>query len=738
MATETVLDRFVTLFNFRTDTRGLNRLESKMGAVSSSIRNLTAGIVGVGAAFASSQVVQKAAAWDDAVNRLTGVSFDAPAHAVEKFEQQALSLSETWGRSATEIISLQEELKRSGLGWEDVMTLTPTVLQLAIGNNLDYARSAEIVVQALNAYGRSAEDAIQVSDQLALAAAQLFPTTLAQMAPAVRVVAGLASSMNIPFERLISLIGLLRKSMPAEMAGTGLRAVLIEMQKDKTAGESGDVIKQLGLDWANLQKVVAKGDIEHALRMLRDANLTAAQAVSLFGAEGANAAIQMIKLVDEVSASETALINAGGTTRKAAEAMETGVKDSLENMAAAWERLVIYLGESGLGEALEGLSDIVVPMMDKFKELPEWMQDVISWTAILVPSLTGLGAVFRVVGLSLGTIISGGAAVLRFLRVLPAATAAAGLGGAAGAAGGGAAGAAGGGAAGPAATVPKGGLLGMAGKATGWLLGSPAGLVTGGALMVGGAALLSKRAADRTGGTGIGWRAAAQQAHAEGLLEGGGRLGSSYLDAAGLATVEKELVSALTIAGTTAGEGLTSSLAQQIAAGSTTVDAAVDEMTGKIRDRLPGSDAKVGPLSDLTASGRAFSTTFAAGIAAQSGAVSDAIGRLVRVPDGTDLTASGRALGETFTAGVESSSQAIHDALSAALTLPVAPPPSAAGTGGLGAAAGVGLSVGALNVSVGDIRVESGDPEVIAADVGDALGTQLRRVVEEFDTPRLA
>ena len=702
MATETVLDRFVTLFNFRTDTRGLQDLSSRVGAVSSQLRNLTQGVVGIGAAFATSQVVQKSASWDDALNRLTGVSFDAPAHAVEKFEQQALSLSETWGRSATEIISLQEELKRSGLGWEDVMTLTPTVLQLAIGNNLDYARSAEIVVQALNAYGRSAEDAIQVSDQLALAAAQLFPTTLAQMAPAVRVVAGLASSMNIPFERLISLIGLLRKSMPAEMAGTGLRAVLIEMQKDKTAGESGDVIKQLGLDWANLQKVVAKGDIEHALRMLRDANLTAAQAVSLFGAEGANAAIQMIKLVDEVSASETALNNAGGTTRKAAEAMETGVKDSLQNMTAAWERLVIYLGESGLAESLGAVSDVVVDMVDSFKDLPEPVQNAISQLAVFGPAATGLFGILR-----LGNMLF--LPFLSFLRLVPPRAAAA-------------AAATNAVNASMAATGPAATAAGFGVKAFGLRL-LALGKIGVIALGILGLALALKKSFDIWQEYGPKpedfdikhineneepfetvdeqWKdaeteaelAAAERQRRSGFVP----FRNPYVESGHQDRLAAEMAESGHQAGVAFGDGLVAGLN----ATHSEVAAAMDATAALMRGYLPGSDAKFGPLSDLTA--------------------------------------SGRALGDTFTAGVESSSQAIHDALSAALTLPVAPPPPAAAAGGTGeGGGGGGFHLGSLTVNVGDIRVESGDPEVIASDVGDAIGVQLRRVVEEFDTPRIA
>ena len=68
-----------------------------------------------------------------------------------------------------------------------------------------------------------------------------------------------------------------------------------------------------------------------------------------------------------------------------------------------------------------------------------------------------------------------------------------------------------------------------------------------------------------------------------------------------------------TAAGTAAGAGMMSAMAAGVRSGSSAVIAAVQDVMAQVRAYLPSSDAKVGPLSDLTASGGALVRTFVKG-----------------------------------------------------------------------------------------------------------------------------
>lgn len=67
-------------------------------------------------------------------------------------------------------------------------------------------------------------------------------------------------------------------------------------------------------------------------------------------------------------------------------------------------------------------------------------------------------------------------------------------------------------------------------------------------------------------------------------------------------------------AGQTAGAGLMNAFAAGIRQNEAALLAAVDSVLQQVRDRLPGSDARTGPLSSITASGRAFLPTFMSGM----------------------------------------------------------------------------------------------------------------------------
>lgn len=94
------------------------------------------------------------------------------------------------------------------------------------------------------------------------------------------------------------------------------------------------------------------------------------------------------------------------------------------------------------------------------------------------------------------------------------------------------------------------------------------------------------------------------------------------------------------------GSGMVKAFGDGIKAGLQGVLETVRKMTSDIRDMLPHSDAKIGPLSDLTASGMALPETFARGILAGSpilagamdallGPVHDQLGVVGRTKDGT-------------------------------------------------------------------------------------------------------
>lgn len=95
--------------------------------------------------------------------------------------------------------------------------------------------------------------------------------------------------------------------------------------------------------------------------------------------------------------------------------------------------------------------------------------------------------------------------------------------------------------------------------------------------------------------------------------------------------LESTIGTAATAAGLTAGEGLMTAFAAGIRSNQGTLLNAVDEVLRQVRDRLPSSDAKKGPLSDLTYSGKALIRTFVAGAQAERSRLASSMDRLLQV-----------------------------------------------------------------------------------------------------------
>jgi exonuclease VII small subunit len=77
---------------------------------------------------------------------------------------------------------------------------------------------------------------------------------------------------------------------------------------------------------------------------------------------------------------------------------------------------------------------------------------------------------------------------------------------------------------------------------------------------------------------------------------------------------------------------------------------------GTIRDYLPFSNAKVGPLSDLTTSGQRFIQTFSAGAESQQGYLSSILGGLFTLPEAA-LGLVGSVIGPGILPGVQTDTQ---------------------------------------------------------------------------------
>ena len=223
-------------------------------------------------------------------------SWNESAPALEVLRKQALLLGRTTSKSASEAVQAQTELARSGLDLNQVLASTPAVLNLAIAGNLGMAESAKLVAATLNAYELDAREATRVTDVFASAASNTA-FSVSEIGSAFRQAAPLANALNIPFERTVAALGVLRTGgLLPEMAGTGLRNILAILSDAKPPENVEAGFKSIGLSFQDMSKRLKDtGDIVGVMRTLVTAGLDATSALQIFGRESGTAAILLAK-----------------------------------------------------------------------------------------------------------------------------------------------------------------------------------------------------------------------------------------------------------------------------------------------------------------------------------------------------------------------------------------------------------------------------------------------------------
>ena len=300
------------------------------------------------------------------------------------------------------------KLARSGLDLNQVLASTPAVLNLAIAGNLGMAESAKLVAATLNAYELDAREATRVTDVFASAASNTA-FSVSEIGSAFRQAAPLANALNIPFERTVAALGVLRTGgLLPEMAGTGLRNILAILSDAKPPENVEAGFKSIGLSFQDMSKRLKDtGDIVGVMRTLVTAGLDATSALQIFGRESGTAAILLAKGGAEAQQLEGVFRGASDTADRMRERMESGLPGAVDQLKSAFEGLLLALGEAGITGALEDGARMLTRFTNSISEAPPQLVKLIASVLLLGPALLGIGAALKAVSIGLGFAMGG-------------------------------------------------------------------------------------------------------------------------------------------------------------------------------------------------------------------------------------------------------------------------------------------------------------------------------------------
>ncbi|MDF9433013.1 phage tail tape measure protein [Chromohalobacter israelensis] len=384
--------------------RGIGRANAMRGA------GMTGLATGGAALYGAGQLLAPGVEYGQQMSAVQAVGrFTADDERFQALKRQSRDLGSSTQFSASEVGSGQEFLLRAGMSAEAIRSSMKDVLNLAVANNTELGRTADIASNIAGTFkiDLEKEGAMgHVADVLS-ATASRANVDLAKLGETVKYLGG-AEDLDFTLEQASAMAGLLGNiGIQGSQAGTTLRGMMNRLT-DPTK-EAAGVIDRLGVKVAN-----ADGEMRAMPEILRDindatkdlGNADRKQALQqIFGAEAGSG---MAELVSQMSTGKLdGLIEklrvANGENDRMAATMKDNIGGDLKSLQSAWEEVGISITDTNKGplrELIQNVTAITRWVGDWIKQNPE-LAGGIAKAAAGLAALIAVGGAFTIMLASL-------------------------------------------------------------------------------------------------------------------------------------------------------------------------------------------------------------------------------------------------------------------------------------------------------------------------------------------------
>ncbi|PKQ40640.1 phage tail tape measure protein [Pseudomonas sp. YY-1] len=349
--------------------------------------------------------------------------------------------------SSTEVGAGQTFLARAGFSPEAILASMGDILNLALANNTELARTADIASNISSAFKIDPEvegNITRVADVLSGTAARAN-VNLEMLGETMKYMGG-AEDLGMTLEQAAAMAGLLGNiGIQGSMAGTTMRAMNARITKPSK--EAAKVIEKLGLQVTN-----ASGGMRDWPEILRDINNATRKLgnverkgmlQALFGQEAGSGTGELVsqmseggldKLLDQLS-------NLQGENARMAQVIADNIDGDLKGLRSAWEEVgnsITDTNEGPLRDFIQTVTGVIRSIGAWINENPVLAQQILKVVAGLGLLMAAGGALTMMLASILGPIalvrygltvlaVAAGAVTWPVLAVIAAITALAGV-----------------------------------------------------------------------------------------------------------------------------------------------------------------------------------------------------------------------------------------------------------------------------------------------------------------------
>lgn len=369
---------------------------NKVKGVGQSLLPVTGALTGVGAA---STVM--ANNFNDAMSQAAG-ALDKSMSEMEDLRQLAIQTGQDTVFSATDAGNAITELAKGGLTEADIKAgALKTTMDLAASSGMDLGEAANVVVQAMGAFGLSANESAEAANALAGAAAA-SSTDVEPLTQALAQCSAGAKNAGWSIQETTAVLARFADAgIEGSDAGTSLKTMLQRLAAPTDSAAT--MIEQLGIQTRDsngdlLGASEIAEELQNKLGGLDSASRDAALS-TIFGSDAMRAATVMM---DSGTEGIQKYINAANDQEAAQRLANSQMSDgsrAIEELKGSLETAAIQIGDT-LAPIVQKVAELITALVNKFSALPEGVQQVIVVVGILVAAL---GPLLMVIGqISLG------------------------------------------------------------------------------------------------------------------------------------------------------------------------------------------------------------------------------------------------------------------------------------------------------------------------------------------------
>ena len=266
--------------------------------------------------------------------------------------------------TAVQAAGAMTELARAGYDATKILQTTPAVLDLASASGVGLAQTAEWLVNVMNPFKLSADQAGQAANTLAVVASSAS-LTFSDLAEAMKYAAPAAAAVGLTINETAAIMGALGDAgIKASMGGTALRGMLTDLAAPTK--KATDTLNEMHVQ---IQRT-ADGSVDFLATMqkLGEANLDLGQATRIFGVHQATAALVVAQSTDKIREYTDRTYTATDALTKMRETMENTLSRAFVMLQSSLEGLAIALGSP----LLEPLRVLVMHLVDALNAVSEF------------------------------------------------------------------------------------------------------------------------------------------------------------------------------------------------------------------------------------------------------------------------------------------------------------------------------------------------------------------------------